>query len=106
MHFTEQNFQQEVENNTGLVLVDFFTTWCGPCKLMGLVINEIIENYKDKDIKIGKLDIDECGAIGEKYNIMSVPTIVLFKSGKIVEQINGYCDKEYLVKVINKYLVK
>lgn len=106
MKFTYQNFQQEVENNHGLVLVDFFAPWCGPCQLMGPIIDKITEEYKNKDIKIGKLDIDENQAIAEKYYIMSVPTIILFKNGKTIEQINNYCSKENLTELINKHIVK
>ncbi|MFH1233688.1 MAG: thioredoxin [Patescibacteria group bacterium] len=106
MQFTDQNFRQEVENNAGLALVDFSAPWCGPCQLMSPIIDEIIEEYKNKDIKIGKLNTDEYQNIAEKYNIMSVPTIMLFRNGKMIEQINNYCSKGNLTELIDRYLVK
>ena len=104
MELTNQNFKQEVEENKGLVLVDFFASWCGPCKLMSPIINELAEDYKDKDILIGKADIDACKEVAEKYSVMSIPTLILFKGGEVVEQLMGYQDKEILENLINKNL--
>ena len=104
MEFTNQNFKQEVEENKGLVLVDFTALWCGPCKLMAPIIDELAEDYKDKDIKIGKLDIDDGNEVAEKYNVMSVPTFILFKGGEVVEQLTGYQSKGALEEMINKNL--
>ncbi|MDO9399295.1 MAG: thioredoxin [bacterium] len=106
MQFTDQNFQEEVENNVELALVDFSAPWCGPCRLLSPIIDEITEEYKDKNIKIGKVNIDESQIVTEKYQIMSVPTIILFKNGKIVEQINGCCSKDNLIELIDRYLKK
>ncbi|MBU0647015.1 thioredoxin [Patescibacteria group bacterium] len=107
MQFTDQNFQEEVENeNNKVVLVDFSAPWCGPCRLLSPIIDELIEEYKNKDVKIGKVNIDESQNITEKYGIMSVPTIILFKNGKTVEQINGCCSKDVLIEVIDKHLKK
>jgi len=103
MEFTDQNFEQEVEKNTGLVLVDFFATWCGPCKLMGPIINELSEEYKNK-VKIGKLDVDVGQKYAEKYSIMGVPTLILFRNGKIVEQITGLQNKDNIIEMISKHL--
>jgi len=104
MQLTNQNFKQEVEDNKGLVLVDFSALWCGPCKLMEPIIDELAEEYKDKDILISKLDIDEGAEVAEKYNVMSVPTFILFKGGEVVEQLTGYQSKEALEELINKNL--
>ena len=104
MIFTDQNFKTEAEDNKGLVLVDFYAPWCGPCQLIEPIIDEIIKEYKDKKIKIGKLNIDENKDITEKYNIMTVPTFILFREGKILEQINNYCGKEDLQHLIDKHL--
>ncbi|MBU0620109.1 thioredoxin [Patescibacteria group bacterium] len=104
MKFTNQNFQQTIEKTNTLVLVDFFNQWCGPCKLMMPIIDELIEEYKDKSIVIGSLDIDESPEIAEKYDIMSIPTLILFKNGKILDQIVGYKDKEFLKDLIDKNL--
>ncbi|MEK7558136.1 MAG: thioredoxin [Patescibacteria group bacterium] len=107
MQFTDQNFQEEVENeNNKLVLVDFSAPWCGPCRLLSPIIDELIEECTNKDVKIGKVNIDESQIVTEKYGIMSVPTIMLFKNGKTIEQINGYCSKDALIEVIDKHLKK
>ena len=101
MILTDQNFNDQVEKNQGLVLVEFFAPWCGPCKMMVPIINELIEEYKNKDIVIGKLNVDEDTKIAEKYNIMSLPTLILFKQGKIDKQITGYTSKEDLKELID-----
>ena len=103
MQFTDQNFQQEVEQSNGVVLVDFFAEWCGPCKIMGPIIEELAEEYKNKEgVKIGKLNIDENQAVAQKFNVMSIPTLILFKDGKPVETLVGMQNKELLQELINK----
>lgn len=102
MIFTNQNFKQEVEENKGLTLVDFFAEWCGPCKLLAPIINELVEEYKGKSVKIGKLNVDENKEIANKYNIMGIPAIIIFKDGKVVEQLTGYQPKEILKELIDK----
>lgn len=102
MIFTDQNFKQEVEENKGLTLVDFFAEWCGPCKLLAPVINELIEEYKGKSVKIGKLNVDENKETANKYNIMGIPAIIIFKDGKIIKQLTGYQPKEALKELIDK----
>jgi len=104
MQFTDQNFQQQVEEKKELILVDFFAEWCAPCKLMAPIIEELIKEYQDKDIQIGSLDVEANQQTAGKYNIMGIPTIILFKHGKIVEQITGYQDKEALKQLIDKNL--
>jgi thioredoxin 1 len=99
MILNDQNFSTEVENG-GLVLVDFFADWCGPCKLMGPIIEELVEEYKDKNVKIGKLNVDEAKVTAEKYGIMSIPTVILFKNGKVVWQASGVQSKESLKEMI------
>ncbi|MCK4553684.1 thioredoxin [Candidatus Parcubacteria bacterium] len=102
MQFTDQNFKQEVEENEGLILVDFSASWCAPCKLMEPIIEELIQEYQDKDIQIGSLDVEASQQTAQKYNIMGIPTIILFKHGKIIEQITGYQGKEALKQLIDK----
>ena len=102
MIFNKDNFKQEVEDNAGLVLVDFFAPWCGPCQMMAPIIDEMVNEYKDKGIKIGKLNIDENQEIASKYGVMSIPTFLVFKDGKVIDKKVGYGDKEELVQLIDK----
>ena len=102
MNLTKDNFKKEVEESGGVVLVDFFATWCGPCQMMLPIVEEMIKENKDNNVKIGKLNIDEAQEIAAKYNVMSIPTFLLFKNGKAVTTIKGYCAKDDLMSMIEK----
>lgn len=102
MTLNKENFKQDVENFSGLVLVDFFAPWCGPCQLMSPIIDEIIQENQDQNIKIGKLNIDDNQEIASQYDIMSVPTFLLFKNGKAVDKKMGYGSKQDIENLIAK----
>jgi thioredoxin 1 len=104
MQFTDQSFQKEVLESNVPVLVDFFAPWCGPCRAMGPIIEELEVEYKDKNIKIGKINIDENQEIAEKYGVMSIPTLILFNKGQISEKVVGMQDKNSLKALIEKNL--
>ncbi len=93
--FTDSNFEQEVLKEQGLVLVDFFAVWCGPCKMMAPIMDKLAEAYKGK-VKIGKLDVDENQQVGEKYGIQSIPTLIFFKNGELVDKVVGFQSEEAL----------
>lgn len=97
MKFTDDNFESEVLKSDKPCLVDFFATWCGPCKTMGPIIEEIANEYDGK-VKVGKLDIDENPNMVSKYQIMSVPTMIVFKNGEPVKTFVGLTEKEDIVK--------
>ena len=97
MKFTDSNFESEVLKSDLPCLVDFFATWCGPCKTMGPIIEEIANEYEGK-AKVGKLDIDENPEMVSKYQIMSVPTMIVFKNGEPVKTFVGLTEKEAIVK--------
>ncbi|NLK98073.1 MAG: thioredoxin [Epulopiscium sp.] len=97
---TNQEFQTEVLDSKELVLVDFFATWCGPCKMMAPVIDQLAEEMDGK-AKIFKVDVDEARDLAAKYRIMSVPTLMFFKNGEVVDQIMGAVPKDRLVDKIN-----
>lgn len=101
--FTSANFDAEVLNASMPVLVDFFATWCGPCKMMAPVIEALAEEYEGR-VTIGKLDVDENGDIAARYGVMTIPTIFLFKDGKIVSKTVGVQDKNSLKRQIDAML--
>lgn len=94
---TDADFNSEVLQTKGIVLVDVFADWCGPCKVMSPIIDEIAIEYKDR-IKIGKLDVDKSPNTPTKYNILSVPTLLFFKDGQLVDQQIGLISKQALQK--------
>lgn len=97
----ENNFDNTVAN--GLVLVDFWATWCGPCKMLAPTIDAIATEYKDR-VVVGKVDVDENEAIARRFGIMSIPTLFLFKDGEVVEKLVGYRLKTELEQLLNNYL--
>lgn len=94
MEFTDANFEQEVLKSDKPTLVDFWAPWCGPCQLMGPVINELSEEMKT--VKIGKVNVDENPATAGAYGIMSIPTIKVFKGGQVVKEFIGVQSKDKL----------
>jgi len=98
--FTDKNFKDDVLNAKGLVLVDFFATWCGPCKMMAPAIEKLATEYKGK-ISIGKLDVDENPDTAGKYEIQSIPTLIFFKDGEMVDKLIGFQSEEALKKKID-----
>ena len=105
IHFSKTVFEEKVIKAKGLVLIDFYAVWCGPCKLAGPVIDELAEDYKDK-VVIGKIDVDEIPQIAEKYGVMSVPTVIILKDGKEVERQVEFPGKEVYVQMLEKHLKK
>lgn len=87
----------------GVVLVDFFATWCGPCKMLSPVLEELAEDVKGK-AEIVKVDVDQEGDLAMRFGIMSVPTMIIFKDGEAVKQIMGYQPKQQLLSVLEAYL--
>ena len=84
---TEENFGPEVEQFAGVALVDFWATWCGPCQMMSPAIDQISEKYKDDaQVKIVKVDVDKNPNLAEKYQVYSIPTVKVFKTGKVVDE--------------------
>ncbi len=93
--FTDQNFEGEVLKSDKPVLVDFWAAWCGPCQMMGPIIEELAKELEGK-YKIGKMNVDENRETAAKYGIMSIPTLIIFKGGKEVKQLVGLQNKESL----------
>ena len=103
LNFTDQNFEAEVLKSQTPVLVDFWATWCGPCKIVSPIIEELAGEYEGK-LKVGKLDVDANQEYSQKYNVMSIPTIMLFKNGQPVKSVIGAHAKENFKKAIDEVL--
>lgn len=103
MKFTSENFETEVLKSEIPVMVDFYADWCGPCKLMGPIVENLADEYGDR-IKIGKIDIDEANDIALQYQVMSIPTIIFFKDGQVVRKEVGLQTKKILVADLNQVL--
>ncbi len=103
VHTTGENFENEVLKSEGLVLVDFWAPWCSPCRMLGPILEELEEEMGEK-VKVCKVNVDEEGALAQKYGIMSIPAVFLFKGGEVVETMIGLQPKESFQEAINKHL--
>ena len=95
LYITDDNFEAEVLKSDIPVVVDFFAEWCGPCKMMGPIFEEVGANYEGK-VKFVKLNVDEARETAMKYGVMSIPTIITYKGGEVVETIVGLQDEDTL----------
>lgn len=102
VHITDGNFQEEVLDSKGLVLVDFWAPWCAPCRMLGPIIEEVADDAKES-IKVCKMNVDENREIPMKYGIMSIPTVMLFKDGELAESMIGLQDKSAYLDAIQRY---
>ena len=97
----EKNFEEKIKN--GVVLVDFFATWCGPCRMLAPILEEVSEELGDK-VKIYKVDVDEDENLARRFGIMSIPTMIFFKNGTEVDKHTGLLNKDSVCDIIKKYI--
>lgn len=100
-HFTDLNFKKEVLESDLPVLVDFWATWCGPCKMIAPLIDELAKEYAGK-MKVGKIDVDSNSKVATEYGVMSIPTVMFFKDGKVRDQSVGGVSKVDLKRKIEE----
>jgi thioredoxin 1 len=103
LEFTDANFQNKVLSSDKLTLVDFWATWCGPCRTMGPVVEDLAKEYSGK-VNIGKLNVDNNPNVCGKYGITSIPTILFIKNGKVVDRTVGVYPRSKLVKMIKAHM--
>lgn len=99
INLSEENFEKEALNSEKIVLIDFWASWCGPCRMMSPVVDEIAEEMQEK-VKVCKVNIDEQNKLAVKYNVMSIPTFVVLKNGNEVGRSIGVQDKEELKNML------
>ena len=100
---TDDNFESEVNSSEKPVLVDYWATWCGPCKMVGPIVEEIAIEFSDQ-LKVGKLDVDSNQASAAQQNVMSIPTLAIFKGGELVAQQVGALSKAQLTEFIETHI--
>ena len=98
LHINSESFQEEVLNSSVPVLVDFFATWCGPCQLLGPVLDEIAGEHTE--FKVCKVDVDEAKDLARKYRVMSVPTLLVVKNGEVVKRASGGKTKDEVLEMM------
>ena len=100
---TSSNFDDETKKAGEPILVDFWAEWCGPCRIVAPVLEQIAVDYQGR-ARVGKVNVDEHSGIAARYGVQSIPTLLLFKQGKVVEQYIGATSKDVLTKLIDKHL--
>lgn len=100
INLTNENFEKEVISSKKTILVDFWASWCGPCQMISPIVEEISNELSER-IEVGKLNVDEQPEIAIKYDVMSIPTLIMFKDGKVVNTIIGYHSKDEILDFIN-----
>ena len=100
---TDANFDADVLKSDKPVLIDFWATWCGPCRAIAPIVDELAAEYQGK-VKVGKMDVDRNSATPMRYGVRGIPTLLVFKDGQVMEQIVGYVPKEQIQKALDKHV--
>ena len=99
--FNEERFNNDVLKKSGIALIDFYADWCGPCKMMAPIIDEVSSEYGEA-VTVGKIDVDSERGLAQKYGVMSIPTMIIFKNGQPVDKIIGAVSKSELKATVDK----
>ncbi len=103
LELSDESFDRDVLKSEQLVMVDFWAAWCGPCKALAPIVEEVAVAYSGK-VKIGKMDVDKNVATPQRYGVRGIPTLLIFKGGKLQEQLVGYHPKENIEKALKNHL--
>ncbi|MGC2698314.1 MAG: thioredoxin [Candidatus Angelobacter sp.] len=103
LEVTDGNFDQEVLKSDQPVMIDFWAAWCGPCKALSPIVDEVASAYSGK-VKVAKMDVDSSPVTPQRYGVRGIPTLLIFKGGQVQEQIVGYVKREVIEKALNKHV--
>jgi len=103
LHLKDDNFDKEIVDSKGAALVDFWATWCMPCKMIAPIVEAIAKDYSGK-VKVAKVELDDAGEVASRFNVMNIPTLIIFKDGKEVERIVGITSKEDISRKLDGVL--
>jgi thioredoxin 1 len=104
LEVTDGNFVSEVEQGDGLQMVDFWAEWCGPCRMVAPIVEELADEYKDKGLRVGKLDVDSNPSTTARFRVTSIPSILFFKDGELVERVVGAVPRPHLEEKIKAHM--
>ena len=104
IEITDANFADEVEKGEGLHMIDFWAVWCGPCRYIAPVVNDLADEYQDKGLRVGKLDVDANPKTTARFRVMSIPSVLFFKGGEQVDQVVGAVPRAVLGEKIQQHL--
>lgn len=104
LKLTDDTFTSEIEDAKGLAIVDFWAAWCGPCRMVGPIVEQLAGEYADKGVIVGKVDVDSNPRTTSRFNVRSIPSILFFKDGKLVDTVVGAVPKVHLEKKIEHHL--
>ncbi|MBT8488373.1 MAG: thioredoxin [Gemmatimonadetes bacterium] len=101
---TDDNFADEVESGEGLYMIDFWAEWCGPCRMIAPAVDQLADEYKEQGLKVGKLDVDENQQTAVRFAVRSIPAVLFFKDGELVDQVVGAGPKAMYEDKVKQYL--
>lgn len=104
LEVNDDNFVSEIEQGAGLHMVDFWATWCGPCRMVAPIVSELAGEYQDKGLRVGKLDVDSNPSTTARFRVTSIPSILFFKDGELVDRVVGAVPRPHLEEKIKEHL--
>jgi len=104
LEVTDDNFVSEIEQGSGLQMIDFWATWCGPCRMVAPIVSELADEYQEKGLRVGKLDVDSNPSTTARFRVTSIPSILFFKDGDLVDRVVGAVPRPHLEEKIKQHL--